>query len=136
MVTKQKATKDGKTDKTVGPVTTSDIAQTAPKGPEPGAAPAAKGKKEDQPQDIEVTASEPELAARDAEKAANEEKDERRAEVRSLEEKYGAVPSPVVPQGPSAQRDWQVSNTLSPEETDMLVRQGEIKREIRKEARR
>jgi hypothetical protein len=136
MVTKKNPAKGE--DPTPGPVTTSDMTKTVPSGtPEEGAAPAvpaSKAKKEDRPQKFETSPG-GEAMQREEDRAIDEMND-RRADARKAEEQAGAVPGPSIPQGPSALRDWQVSNNLSPQETEMLVRQSEIKQELRKDHHR
>jgi hypothetical protein len=135
LVTKKKPAKGE--DPTPGPVTTSDIAQTAPKGPEPGAAPAAaasKADKEDRPQDFEMTPGGE--AMQREEDAAVDEMNERRADYAKAEKKAGVKPTPVVPQGPSALRDWKVSANPPPEDVQRTIDNSAAKQEARKNAHR
>lgn len=132
MVTKKAAPKSGG-DKTTGPVTTSDMNQPAPKA-DPGAAPAAKTK-DGKPEDFVMTDNAKAMQAE--EDRAVDEMNDRRKDYAKAEKHAGVEPDPtVVPQGPSALRDWQVSNTPAPQDVQRVMDNVEAKRRARVEAHR
>lgn len=137
MVTKKSAPKSGG-DKTTGPVTTSDVANTErADAPAEGAAPAAKASKakpEDRPRDNVMTDNAKAMQAEE-DRAIDEMNDRRKAYARA-ERKAGVKPTPLVPQGPSALRDWQVSANPPPEDVQRTLDNSIAKQEARKNAHR
>lgn len=134
MVTKKAAPKSGG-DKTTGPVTTSDVMNTTrADAPAEGAAPATparKAKPEDRPQDFETTPG-GEAMQREEDRAIDEMDDRRKAYARA-EKRAGVKPDPtIVPQGPSALRDWQVSANPAPQAVQASIDNVAKKQEVRK----